>query len=144
MAEHTVSYGKADSIGAVTAVAITTAETLALEITDFKYLDKSQLTNFFDIALGDMTSVKIRYYYACGRTVTGTLIYYEIPVKNLTTGVVSDTPTVVNSTTPVQGSNYRFIEDIPCSGAHSYKVTVQGVGGTAGTLNALTVFGRDN
>ena len=144
MAQETISYNKPDESGEALAVNITASETTMLEITDFKYSQKSQMTVFVDAALGDHTSIQLRYYYGCGRLSSGNIVYYEIPVKNLSTGVVSDTPTVINSTSPFQSPNYRFVEDIPMSGAHSFKITAKGIGGTSGTMNSVRIMVRDN
>ena len=144
MSQQVVSYNKPDIAGEALAVNITASETTMLEITDFKYTQKSQLTAYIDAALGDHTSVQLRYYYGCGRLSSGNIVYYEIPVKNLSTGVMSDTPTVINSTSPFQTPNYRFIEDIPMSGADSFKITAKGIGGTSGTMNSVRIFVRDN
>jgi hypothetical protein len=105
---------------------------------------KSQFSAFWDISLGDHTSIKLRYYFATGKTSAGSLIYYEVPAKNVSTGVLGDIPSVVDSTSPVQSTKYRFVEDFGVSAAVAFKITAQGVGGTAGTINSLTVMLRDN
>lgn len=139
-----VSYNLAEQSGETLAFATTTSELTVLEVTDMRHLQKSQFSAFWDISLGNHTSMKLRYYFSTGKTSGGNLIYHEVPAKNVSTGVLGDIPSVVDSTSPVQSTKYRFVEDFGVSAAIAYKVTAQGVGGTAGTVNTLTVMLRDN
>lgn len=139
-----IAYNPAEQSGETTAFPTTTAEQDVLIVTDMRHLQKSQFSAFWDISLGNHTSIKIRYYFSTGKTSSGNLIYYQVPAKNVSTGVLGDIPSIVDSTSPVQSSKYRLVEDFGVSGAVAYKITVQGVGGTAGTINSVTVLNRDN
>ncbi len=139
-----IAYNMAEQSGETLAFATTTSEQDVLVVTDFRHLQKSQLSAYWDLSLGNHTSFKIRYYFSKGKDSSGNVIYYQVPAKNVSTGVLGDIPSVVDSTSPVQSTKYRLVEDFGVSAATGFKVTIQGVGGSAGTVNALTVMLRDN
>ena len=135
-----ISYNVGIIAGAVTTdTTILTSETTLLTITDQKYFEKSQLTAYYDIVLGSATQVKIRYYLTPDSGST----WYQVPIKNTATGLLSDIPTLVDSTSPTQTSDIRVIEDLPFSGAFQLKITGIASGANA-TLKKLYVIGRDN
>jgi len=144
MNQHIAFNPAALSAATAASQAVTTTEADVLEITDPKFLSKSQFTIFIDCALGDHTSLDFRYYLADGRDSGGSLIYYQVPIKDLATGVLIDRPTKVDSTSPAQAGTIRTEEDVPVGATKAFKVTVQGTGGSSGTLNSLRIWARDN
>ena len=134
------------AIAAATAAAltVTTTEQTVFEITDPKFLQKTQLTAYFDAALGTLTSMKVRYYVADGKTSGGVLVYYQIPVKDLATGVLIDRPSVLDSSSPAQTGTIRVQEDVPVPACLALKITIIGAGGVSGTLNECRALVRDN
>ena len=139
-----ISYNAAQVAGETLAKATTTSEVTVLEVTDMTTLKKSQFSAFWDISLGDHTSMKLRYYFSTGKQSGANYVYYQVPAKNVSTGVLGDIPSVADSTSPTQSSHLMFVEDFGISGAVAFKVTATGVGGAAGTVNTLTVMVRDN
>lgn len=139
-----IGFNPAEQAIEVLAFPTTTAEQDVAIVTDLRHLQKSQFSAYWDISFGTHTSFKVRYYFTTGKLSSGQPIWYQVPAKNVSTGVISDIPTVVDSTSPVNNSKTRFVEDFGVSGATGFKVTVQGVGGTSGTVNTLTVMMRDN
>lgn len=139
------SFGLGTIMGGVTNQPITATETDVLIVTDFKYLQKTQVTNQLQVALGDFASVVFRYYIASDAGPNP--VWHQLAYKTLGTGELLPNITTidVNSpTSPTTGSDKVTAEDIVQSGAYGFKVTVQGVTGTAGTLKKLTLIGRDN
>jgi hypothetical protein len=141
-----IAYNPAEQAVEATAFATTTSEQTVLTVTDARHLQKSQFSAFWDISLGNHTSMKLRYYFAkkYDNTNPNSTIWYQVPAKNVSTGEISDIPSLADSTSPVQSGNIRFVEDFGVSAAVAYKITVTGVGGSAGTINTLTVMMRDN
>lgn len=137
---HNICYNQPGAFGHVLGpITIQTAETEIFKSVDGNHLRKSQLTMFWNVALGSATSVKLRYYYTPDNGAT----WFQVPLKTTSTGVLSDTPSVINSTSPAQGANSLLVEDIPFSGSMGFRVTAQAVAATA-VLNSLDVFTRDN
>lgn len=120
-------------------ITVNTTETTILEITDLNYVRQSQITAYFKATLGSATSVKIRYYFSPD----GGTTYYQVPIRNDITGVLSDNPTVLDSTTPSKSGIIYVVEDIPFSGTTALKITGQAVGANA-TMNKCSVYVRDN
>lgn len=118
---------------------ITTSEAAIMTITDGNFLRQSQLTVYLKVTLGSATSVKIRYYYSPDNGLT----YFQVPVKNDSSGLLADIPSVLDATSPTQSGAIMVVEDIPYSGSGAFKVTAQAVGASA-TLNAGYVYVRDN
>lgn len=143
MSQYT-AYNPAEQAGETLALATTVSEVTVLTVTDLRHLQKSQFSAYWDISLGSHTSMKLRYYFTTGKLSSGSPIWYQVPAKNVSTGVIGDIPSVADSTSPVQSTQYRFVEDFGVSAATGFKVTAQGVAGTAGTINSLTVMLRDN
>lgn len=134
-----ISYPLASQIGQSTAVALSTTEATILTITDLKHFKRSQLTTFLEVDLGGAASVNIRYYMSPD----GGTTYFQVPLKTTSTGILSDTPTVLGSTTPANGGYVRVIEDIPLSGTTALKITGQTNTSTASVTRCI-VYGRDN
>lgn len=128
-------FGRPDVLAEGVNADIDTDEETIVETTVMGATPDSQITIFFDYTLGTHTSIKIRYYY---RNEEGG-DWYQIPLKTLATGVMSDTPTVINSTTPAA----RFIEDLPFSAGFAFKITGQGVGGANASVTAK-ILSRNN
>lgn len=118
---------------------ITTSEAAIMTITDGGFLRQSQLTVYLAITLGSATSVKFRYYYSPD----GGTTYFQVPVKNDSSGLLADIPSMVDSTSPTQSGVIKVVEDIPYSGSGAFKVTAQAVGASA-TLTAGYIYVRDN
>lgn len=145
----TSSYNGATLAGQANAVSVTTAEANVLVVSDFKYPAKSQLTLYFDLDLsgGTITSVKFRIYYAFNSSdvAAGSVAWYPVPIQNLSTGQLLDTPIVIDSNAYAYASGkYRAVYDIPMSSAAQFKVTAIGVGSSTATLNNITALVRDN
>lgn len=143
--QATVSYNGATLAGQVTAKSVSTSETDMMIVTDLKYPEKSQLTLYFDLDLtgGTITSVKFRIYFSLDKASSTT--WYAVPVQNLSTGELVDTPIVIDSLSPSYASNkYRVVYDLPMSSAMQFKVTAIGVGSSTATLNTLSAVVRDN
>jgi hypothetical protein len=138
-----IAYPQAIQIGSALAVTIATSETTLLTITDGKATKFSQITNYFDIVLGSASSVRLKYYFSPDNGTT----WYQIPTRNTSTGVLVDTPSVADATSPAQTisavSHIRVVEDIPFSGSLGYKVTGTAVAASA-TLTSISVYGRQN
>lgn len=109
-------------------------------------LRKSQLSIYHSANLGSHTAIKLRYYVSLKKdpasSVEGSAStntdWYEIPVKDLSTGILSDIPSQI-----VAGLT-QLVEDLGLSAGFAFKVTAQGVG--AGTDGAITttVCAKDN
>lgn len=117
-------------------IAISAVEATLLEITDARYLEKSQISMFMSLGTlaGGATQIKLRYYFSFD----GGSTYYEMPVMNLGTGDIVDLPDLWKSTSPA-----LFVRDIPASGANAFKVTAQTDAGTA-SMTKGTIMVRDN
>lgn len=139
-----IAYNNPVQAGETLALATDTTEKTVLTVTDLRFLAKSQFSAFWDITLGTHTSMKLRYYFTTSKLSGGNPIWHQVPTKNVSTGVLADIPSVVDSTSPAQSTNIRLVEDFGVSGATGFKVTAQGVAGTSGTVNTLTVMLRDN
>jgi len=133
-----ISYNLPGPAGAVTALTVTTTEADALVITDYKFPEKSQLTVYYKVTLGSATSVKFRYYFSPDGTT-----WYRAPIKNESTGLLADIPTVVDATSPTTSGAIQTMEDLGLSGCLAFKITAQSVAASA-TLNVLSAFVRDN
>jgi hypothetical protein len=118
---------------------ITTSETEIFKTVNADWLRQSQLTFYYNIALGSATSVKIRYYYTPDNGTT----WFQVPTKNDATGVLSDIPSVIDATSPAQSANSILVEDIPFSGSSGIRITGTAVGAAA-TLNTFNMYVRDN
>lgn len=147
--QSTVSYNGATLAGQASTVSVTTAETTMLIVSDLKYPQKSQLTLYFDLDLsgGTITSVKFRLYYSfmSSDVATGSVVWYPVPIQNLSTGQLIDTPIIIDSNAYAYTTNkFREVYDIPMSSAMQLKVTAIGTGSSTATLNTITAVVRDN
>ncbi len=138
MGPVTIRYSPARIGGQVSAVTVTASELTVLEVKgDAGILQESQVSVFADAALavsGGNTQIKLRYYVSFDAGST----YYQTPIKNLATGQLANTPSIIDSTSPA-----KVVEDFPLSGANAFKITGQTDAGTA-TLNFLTAMFRSN
>ena len=140
--ETLTTYGTAGQVGQVKAQTITVTETDLLIITDHAFLKKSQFTIYYDVILGvsgSNTKAYFGYYYSPDEGTT----WFKAPLKSATTAVLSDLPSIIDSTSPAQSTHAKVIEDIKVSGATQFKITGKADLGTA-TLTSLTILGRDN
>ncbi len=136
-----INFNEPGKIGHAASITITTSETKLFEVTEMTPFRKSQITCMYNITIGSATSVKLRYYFSPDFGVT----YFQVPLKTLSTGVLSDTPSVMDTTSPSKdsGTTFQFVEDFPMSGTTAFKITGQAVAANA-TLTTLDVFARDN
>ena len=119
---------------------VTASETTLVTISDTKDISKSQLTVYYNVALGSATEVDFRYYVSPD---TGTT-WYMIPIQDPNTNILVNLPNaVIDSTTYSTGGNSLAVHDIPLSSCNKLKITGRAVTATA-TLNSLTVLVRDN
>lgn len=145
----TSSYNGATLAGQAATVSVTTSETTMLIVSDLKYPAKSQLTLYFDLDLsgGTITSTKFRLFfsYDSNSVAANSVVWYPVPIQNLSTGQLLDTPIIIDSNAYAYASGkYRAVYDIPMSSAMQLKVTAIGVGSSTATLNLLTAVVRDN
>ena len=142
-----IGYNGATTAGQATAVSVTTSETTMLTITDLKYLEKSQLTLYFDLDLsgGTITSVKFRVYHSYDSVNAASTVWYPVPSVNYSTGEMADTGFVIDSNSFAYTSNkYRCLVDLGMSSSMQMKVTAIGTGTGTATLNLITAVVRDN
>lgn len=145
----TSSYNGATTAGQATAVPITTSETTMLIVSDTKYSFKSQLSLYLDVDLsaGTISSAQFRVYcsYDSSSVPAASVLWYPLPVQNLSTGQLFDTPFIVDSNAHAYTTGkYRELYDIPLSACMQFKVTAIGVGSATATLNTITAVVRDN
>lgn len=138
MAESITYPVPAPAAAITTNTNITTSEADLLTVSDFKYFQKSQITCYYQVTLNSATQVKFRYYF----TPDGST-WYRLPAKNVSSGLLSDIPTIIDSTSPTTSGKIQTMEDIPLSGCLGFKITGQAVTNTA-QLNNLSIFVRDN
>ncbi len=122
----------------ITNTNITTSEATLVTVSDYKYFQKSQVTLYYQVTLNSATQVKFRYYFT-----PDNVTWYRVPAKNISSGLLADIPTVIDSTSPTESGKIQTMEDFGISGALGFKVTGQAVTDTA-QLNNLSVFVRDN
>lgn len=130
-----IDYGRFSIAGEGTNADIDTSEEDVVVITDINQLDKSQATIFIDYDLGTNTSLKVRYYIR--NEVGGS--WYQIPLKNETSGVLVNSPSIIDSTSPAS----RVIEQLPIPACFAFKVTAQGAGGANSSVTAKVLV-RNN
>lgn len=136
-----ISYNPPVVAGTKGSTSITTASEVDLvTITDAKFLCKSQLTAFFNVALGSATEVDFRYYVTFDDSTT----WHQIPTQDPNTNILENLPNAaIDSTTYSTGGNSLAVHDIPVSSCRKLKITGRAVTATA-TLNTLNVLLRDN
>lgn len=129
-----ISYSPSEVAVYVSAVTVQTSETLIAQFTDQSGIQKSQLSVYTDYSLGAATAITLRYYHSPDKGAN----WYQIPIKNGTTGQLLNQGSVLES-----GSPAKVVEDVATSGSFAFKVTAQATGATA-TINNLYVIARDN
>jgi hypothetical protein len=134
-----VNYEKPLEISSATTVTVATNETTLMTVTDQNFTRQTQLTVYFKVTLGDATNVKIRYYMSPDNGTT----WYCVPIKNKTTAILEDTPSVIYATSPTVSGVQYVIEDLPMSATTAIKITGQATGAAA-TLNKAYLWVRDN
>jgi hypothetical protein len=144
-----IAYNSGTLAGQASAVSITTGETAMLIVSDMKYSQKSQLSLYFDVDLsgGTITSSQFRLYfsYDSSSVAAASVVWYSVPIINLSTGQLFDTPIIIDSNSRAYASGkYREVFDIPMSACAQFKVTCIGVGSATATLNLITAVVRDN
>jgi len=120
-------------------LSIATSETTLMTVTTENFTRQTQLTAFYQITLGSATSVKIRYYMSPD----GGNTWFQVPVKDKTTNILGDTPSIIDSTSPTQTGVQKVLEDLPMSATTAIKITGQAVANAA-TLNKGYLWVRDN
>lgn len=110
---------------------------------------RTQITMYYNVTLGSLTGIKFRYYFWSGMLDgSGNKIWQPLPIKNLSTGELVDTPSeiTVNTYTPDAGTTRQAIDAIPAQACLGFRITATGVGTvtTPGTINALRVMTRNN
>lgn len=127
-------YGRSDVLAEGANADVDTAEEDVVSVTTTGATPDSQLSIYIDHDLGTHTSMKVRYYYQ--NEASG--LWYQVPLKTAATGILSDTPTVLDSSSPA-----KLVEDVPFSACFGFKVTAQGVGGANGSITAK-ILTRNN
>lgn len=130
-----VNWGKANKIGYGQNADIDTDAEDIVTITDITYLGNTQFTVFFDYSLGTHTSIQLRYYVRSQKDGD----WYQLPMKNESTGVLTEIPSVINALSPAS----RVVEELPIPACVAFKITGQGVGGANGSVTA-TIMQRSN
>ena len=134
-----INYEKPVEVNKVTGLAVQTTETTIMTVTDENFTRQSQITGYFSVTLNTATNVKIRYYMSPD----GGTNWYQVPTKDKTTGALTDLPSIINTTSPVQTGVYKMVEDIPMSATTAIKITGQATTDVA-TLNSAYLWVRDN
>ena len=77
---------------------------------------------------------------------SGNKVWQPLPIKNLLTGQLIDTPSMIDSNTFNDGTYYQAIDAIPVQACLAFKISVTGIGGggTSGTVGELRVMARNN
>jgi hypothetical protein len=103
----------------------TSQETEVVLIDDSNYVvGNTQLSIFVEHTLGSLNSIELRYYYATGeKDGSGNLKWFQVPVKDASTGELMNRPSVLNSSSPT-----KVVEDIGISRAIAFRITARGVG----------------
>jgi hypothetical protein len=114
---------------------IDTSEEDIVSITDLTYMGNTQFSIYFDYALGTNTSLQIRYYVRA--EIGGD--WYQIPIKNEATGVLTNLPSVISASSPA----LKTVEERPIPACFAFKITGQGVGGGNSTVT-VTILQRSN
>ena len=134
-----VNYEKPVNVISGTNVAVQTTETTLMTVTDENFTRQSQVTGYFQVTLNTATNVKIRYYMSPD----GGTTWFQVPTQDKTTGALTDLPSIINTTSPVQSGVYKMVEDIPMSATTAIKVTGQATTDVA-TMNKCYLWVRDN
>lgn len=142
-----IDYGPSINAGSGSlSASLSTTETDVVIIKDQQPLRKSQITVYHSATLGGNTAIKLRYYVALktapggsnGSASSGSAAdWYEIPVKDLSTGNLTDLPSQLT------GTFLQCVDDVAVPACYGFKVTAQGVGGGTGSITS-TITGRDN
>lgn len=130
-----INFGKSNILVTATNANIDTAEEDIVSVTDQTYLTNTQLSIYIDYSLGTHTSMNIRYYVRAAKDGN----WYQIPIKNEATGVLTDIPSVISAASPAS----RVVEERPIPACLAFKVTGQGVGGANGSVT-VTILQRSN
>ena len=134
-----INYEKPVNIANIGSMSVPTTETTLMTVTDENFTRQTQVTGYFQVTLGSATNVKIRYYMSPDNGTT----WYQVPHKDKTTGALTDFPSIINSTSPVQSGVYKTTDDLPMSATTAIKVTGQATTNTA-TLVKGYLWVHDN
>ena len=128
-------FDKPDVVAEAANVDIDTSEEDIVTVTDPQYLTDTQFSIYFDYDLGTNTSMKIRYYVL--NEIGGS--WYQLPVKNESTGLLTDVPSVIGTGSPAS----RVVEERPIPACFGFKVTGQGAGGANSSVTCK-ILNRNN
>lgn len=111
--------------GGTTSPIPTASESDVLVIDDSNYIvGNTQLSIFSEFSLGSLSAIELRYYFATGeKDGSGNLKWFQVPVKDASTGELMNRPSILNSSSPS-----KVVEDIGISRAVAFKITAKGVG----------------
>ncbi len=111
-------------------------------------LAKSQVTIYYgNVDMGTLTSLAIRYYFWSGMVDnSGAPVWQLLPIKNLSTGLLKDTPSVIGSGSYNDGTYYQTLDSMPIQACLGFKVTAQGTGddSTPAVVGELRAMLRNN
>ena len=134
-----INYEKPVNSASNSNVTVATSETTLMTITSENFTRQSQLTAYYQVTLGGATNVKIRYYMSPD----GGTTWFQVPIKDKTSNVLADSPSIINSTSPTQTGVQKVVEDIPMSATTAIKITGQATDASA-TMNQCYLWVRDN
>jgi hypothetical protein len=137
--QATIAYNAPLMAAQATKALENTTETDVFIITDEGFLKKSQVTNYFKVALGTATDVTFGYYCSPDEGTT----WYKLPLRSATTAVLADVPVKIDSTSPSTGGVYSVVDNIPLSACTAFKITAKSQGGTTATVT-VTTYVKDN
>ena len=144
--EKVIAYNPAVQAANNSAVTVTAGQEITLlTISNLDSLRKSQLSTYIKATLSTLTSIDIRYYCSDGSLLTGSTLWYQIPIKDVSTGELVDTPSKITSNSPAESAGvYQVVEDLPVSACVAIKITATGVGTGTGTVDSIRSLVRDN
>lgn len=129
-----INYAPATEATGATAVTLTSGtEVTILSHTKLAEMQKSQLSVYFNLAIGAATSIEIRYYHTPDDGTT----WYQVPSIGAA-GHIDDYPDVWTTTSPA-----LFVRDIAMTGSKGLKITGKAIAGAA-TATVVRTMVRDN
>lgn len=110
---------------------------------------RNQATMYYNVSIGTLTGISFRYYFWSGMVDgSGNPVWQPLPVKNLSTGVLTDTPSQITAATYTSnaGTSYQAIDSIPIQACLGFRITAQGNGTitTPGIINSLRIMTRNS
>ena len=131
---HEITYSPATEATGASAVTLTSGtEVTILTHTKLAEMQKSQLSVYFNLAIGAASSIQLRYYHTPDDGTT----WYQVPLIGAS-GAITDYPDVWTTSSPA-----TFVRDIAMSGSKGLKITGKAIGGAA-TATVVRTLVRDN